>query len=118
EQVDDLAAGQVGPQRHVAWHVSESAMQFGGVAPRVTVEEAGGARVGTQQPQEYPDRGGLAGSVGPEEAVHFAGADGQIETVERAGPPERLVQAGHRDCVSHTSEGTLLSQTREAWKAS
>src|SRR6266536_3504821 len=113
QQADHLTAGQVGPQGHVPGDVGEPAVQLGGVAPGIPVEEAGGARVGAQQPEEYADRGGLPGAVRTQEAVHLAGADGQVETVQRAGPAEGLDQAGHRDCVSHTSKGTLLSQTRE-----
>src|SRR5439155_18596076 len=66
-----------------------------------------------EQAQEDPDRGGLPGAVRPEEAVYLAGADGQVETVQRVGPAEGLVEAGHRYGVLHASEGTLRSQTSE-----
>ncbi|MCW2641945.1 MAG: hypothetical protein JWP76_4251, partial [Dactylosporangium sp.] len=67
----------------VAGNVREAAVQVGEVAPRVAAEQSGGTRVGAQEPQEYPDGGGFTGAVRAEEAVHLAGADGQIETVQQ-----------------------------------
>ena len=74
EQVDGLAAGQVGPQVDVARDVGEPAVQLGGVPPRVAAEQPGAAAVGVQQPEQHPDRGRLAGAVRAEEAVHLAAA--------------------------------------------
>jgi hypothetical protein len=67
-------------------------VQLGGVAPRVAAEQLGVPGVGAQQPEQDADGGGLAGAVGPEEAVHLAGGDGQVEAVQRARRAERLVQ--------------------------
>jgi hypothetical protein len=40
EQVDDLAAGKVRPQRDVAGHVGQAPVQFGGLAPWVPTEQS------------------------------------------------------------------------------
>ena len=73
EQVDDLAAGERRPQVHVAGHVREPAVQLGRVAPRVAAEQPDRAGVGAQQAEQHADRGGLAGPVRAEEAMHLAG---------------------------------------------
>ena len=44
EQVDDLAAGEVGPQGDVAGHVGQPAVQGDGVAPGVAAEQLGMCR--------------------------------------------------------------------------
>ena len=72
EQVDGLAAGQVRPQSHIARHVGQPPVQVDGVPPRIAAEQAGLARIRTQQPEQNPDRGRLPGAVGSEEAVHLA----------------------------------------------
>jgi hypothetical protein len=101
EQVDDLAAGQAGPQRHVAGHVGQPPVQRGGIPPRVAAEQPDGSGAGPQQAEQHPDRGRLARAVRPEKAVHLARPDGQIQPVERAGVAERLGQAGYLDRVAH-----------------
>ena len=57
-------------------------MQRLDLAPRVAAEEGGHAAVGPEQPEEDPERRGLARSVGPEEAVDLAGLDVEVEPVE------------------------------------
>ncbi len=101
EQVDDLAAGQVGPQRDVAGHVREAAVQFRGVAPRVAAEQPGGAGVGAQQPEQDPDGGGLPGAVGPEEAVHLPGPTDRSSPSSARVRPERLDQCVYADRLGH-----------------
>ena len=74
-------------------------MQLGRVAPRVAAEEPDAAAVGAQQPEQHPDRGGLAGAVGAEEAVHLARRGLQVEPVEGRKSPNRLT----RPVISMTS---------------
>jgi len=57
EQVDDLPSGEVRPQTHLPRHVGEPTVQGGGVAPRVTLEEADLPVVGAEESEQYPDRG-------------------------------------------------------------
>ena len=90
EQVDRLAAGEVGPQVDVAGHVGEPAVELDGVGPRVAAQQADLAGVGAQEAEQDADGGRLAGAVGTEEAVHLARLDGQVEPVERAHVAEGL----------------------------
>jgi hypothetical protein len=101
EQVDHLAAGQGRPQRDVAGHVGQAAVERGGLAPGVAAEKLGRAAVGAQEAEEDPEGGGLAGPVRAEEAVDLAAGHLEVEAVERARAPERLAEAGHADDRSH-----------------
>jgi hypothetical protein len=101
EQVDDLAAGLVGPQRDIAGHVGQPPVQGGGLPPRVAVQQPGRPAVGSQQAQQYPDRRGLPGAVRAEEPMHLAGAHAQVKPVQRARPAEGLAEARDLDHVAH-----------------
>ena len=60
----DLAAGELGPQVHVAGHVGEPAVQRDRVAPRVAAEQRRPRPPSAaQQPEQHPDGRGLAGAV-------------------------------------------------------
>jgi hypothetical protein len=72
-------------------------MQCGRVAPWIAVQQPSRAGVVTQQAEQDPDGGGLAGPVGAEESVHLTGLDRQVQPVECARPAEGLDQAGHGD---------------------
>ena len=82
EQVDDLAAGQVRPQGHVAGHVGEPAVQLHRLPPRVAAEQHGAAAVGPQEPEQHPDRGRLAAAVRAEKPVYLARGYGEVQPVE------------------------------------
>ena len=101
QQVDGLAAGQRRPQRDIAGHISDLAVQRDGVGPRVAAEQPHAAAVGLDQTQQDPDGGRLAGAVGPEEAVHFALAHAQVEAVERPNRAEVLCQIADFDGREH-----------------
>src|SRR5947208_16348467 len=78
--VDDEVARQVPDppaQRHAvpAWVAAEQ------------LDPAGG---GPDQVEQDADRGGLAGTVGPEEAVDLAGVDGQVKAGQAASLPVPL----------------------------
>src|SRR5262249_43598137 len=118
EQVDDLAAGQVGPQVHVTGHICQPLVQGDGVGPRIAAEHRSLSAVGLEQAEEHPDGGGLARAVGPEEAVDLPAADCQVQSVERAGLAESLRQPGRLDDVFHASDATLASQTCEVCRSS
>jgi hypothetical protein len=106
EQVDDLAAGEVGPQRHVAGHVREPAVQRDDVAPRVAVEQADGAAVGAQQAEQDADRRRLARAVGAEEGVHLARGHLEVQAIERPRRAEGLAQIRDRDRGRHVAHHT------------
>src|SRR6202044_2444054 len=73
EQVDDLAAGHRRPERAVAGHVREPAVQGGRVPPGIAAEQGNIAAVLAEQAEQDADRGGLARAVRAEEGVHLAG---------------------------------------------
>ena len=114
QEVDDLAAGQVGPQVHVARDVGEPAVQVGRVLPRVPTEQSHLAGVGAQQAEQDSEGGGLAGAVGAEEAVHLPPSYLQVETVEGERHSEPLHQTSSlHDCRAHDANdltGIFLNQ--------
>src|SRR5699024_2755296 len=59
-------------------------VQVDGVAHRVLPEHLGMAGGGPQQSEQDADRGGLAGAVRAEQAVHLTGGDGQVQPVQCA----------------------------------
>ena len=85
QKVDGLQAGQVGPQRHIARDVGDSAVQLNGVVPRVAAEQPHGSAVGPQQAEQHADRRGLTRSVRSEESGDISRRDHQVEAVECLG---------------------------------
>ena len=53
-----------------------------------------GSRVHFEQAGHHGDRGGLAGTVGPKEAVGLSGIDRETDVVDGHQITERLSQAG------------------------
>ena len=63
------------------------------------------------QAQQHPQRGGLAGSVGPQEAGDPAGLDGEAEVVDRGEGAELLGQVAHFDtCPMRRGISHVVSQ--------
>ena len=116
EKVDDLAAGEVGPERDVAGNVGQAAVQGLDVVPRVAAQEGDGAGVGADEAEEDADGGGLPCAVRAEEAVHLAGLHLEVEAVESDGRSEGLAQTGYGDGSTHESDGTPFSEKRECTK--
>ena len=83
-QVDDLAAGEIGPERDVARHVGQPRVELADVAPRVHAEHRDGSPVRAHRAEHHAQRGRLSGAVGPQEAVHRAALDSEVEAVEGA----------------------------------
>ena len=54
-----------------------------GIGERIDAEDGDRAGVGPQQAGDHAQGRGLAGAVGAEQGVEFAGANGQIERVDR-----------------------------------
>lgn len=61
EEVDDLTAGEIAPQGHIAGDIGDPAVQCDGVLPGVPAQQPGRAAVGAQQAEQDADRRGLAG---------------------------------------------------------
>ena len=102
QQVDGLAAGEVGPQLDVPGHVGDVAMQRDGVLPGVQVHDGQHALVALDQPHEDAQECGLAGAVGPKEPVDLAGGHFEFELVQGFGAAEVLAHAAGGDhAVGH-----------------
>ena len=61
-------------------------------APPVELDRAA---VDLVRPGQHLEQGRLAGAVLPEQRVHFAGEEAEVDTVERLHARERLLDAGH-----------------------
>ena len=79
-------------------------MQFDGLAPRIAPEQPRRAAIGAEQAEQNPDCGGFPGPVRPEEAVHLAGRDRQVEAIERESLAEGFAQPGDFDSVHGKKE--------------
>ena len=66
---------------------------------RRRARDARAARVGPEQRGEDPDRGGLAGTVGPEQPEHATGRCREVDAAERAHRAVGLRQPLHDYCV-------------------
>ena len=64
--------------------------------PDLLAEPGDGALVGLVGAGEDLDQGGLPGAVLPEQRVHLAGPDVEVDAVQRAHAGEHLDDAGHR----------------------
>ena len=101
EQVDNLSAGKVRPEGDVAGHVGETPVQPGRVPPGVAAQQPRLAAVRLQQAEQNPERGRLASAVRPQEGVHLAGPDGEVQAGEGARGAEALLQPVNLDRVCH-----------------
>jgi hypothetical protein len=82
-----------------------------GVVDDVVSEHGRAASVGAEQGGQHTDDGGLAGPVGPENAVDASGRDGQVEVVDGACVAEDLDQPASFDrvwCSEGGGHGSLL----------
>jgi hypothetical protein len=108
EQVDDFAAGEVGPEGDIARDVGNPSVQLRHIGPRVAAQQSGLATVGAQQPEQDPDRRRLARAVGSEETVNLALLDGEVQAVEGDGGAEGFTQPADLDRSTHSSMVTPL----------
>ena len=65
EEVERLGPGERGPQVGLAGHVGQVAVRLDSLAAAVEPEDLRLPGAGLDQPEQEPDRGGLAGAVGP-----------------------------------------------------
>ena len=78
-------------------HVADLQLDLVGLGADVVAEAGAGAFVGRQQPAQHADGRGLAGAVGPEEAVNGAALDLHGEVAHHHATVECLGQAVHVD---------------------
>jgi hypothetical protein len=92
-QVVAAAAGRV--ERRLQ-HRAHPAQWIGQVGVPDAVER-GGADVRRDEAERHPQGGGLPRAVGPEEAGHLPGLDGEAQVVDRTHRAEGLAEAAHLD---------------------
>jgi hypothetical protein len=105
ESVGSIQARQVGStgevrvERRALDEGADSGQHDGGTGRNGRPEHLDGPSSGMDEPEQHADRRGLARTVGPEESVHRAGGNAQIDTVDRslAAEPFRQSQRGDRD---------------------
>src|SRR6202790_5505878 len=88
-----FAHRQILVQRKALRHVADLALDLVGVAADVVAETPALAAVGRQQPAQHADGGGLAGTVGAEEAVDGAALHLHRQIMHHLAAAERLCQA-------------------------
>jgi hypothetical protein len=106
QQRQVAAAGEVGEELRRLDNRPDPPDHLGQLAGHFVAEHPHRAGVGTDQAEQRPDRRRLAGSVGPEEPVHLALLDDQVQAVDGHPAPaaagtESLVQTGDLDCRGH-----------------
>jgi hypothetical protein len=97
QQHQVLPSGEVLVGRGVLTGQGDPAADGVSLGDHVVAQHPRDAGVGPQQGGQDPDDGGLAGAVGPEQAVDHAGGHGQVDPVDRLGFAEGLDQARHFD---------------------
>ena len=83
QQLEVLARAQVGVEAGRLDESGDTLQRPCALAHRVATEQLDGALGGRDQAERHAQRGRLAGAVGPEEPVHVAGADVQVDVVDR-----------------------------------
>ena len=105
DHLEVLEAGQVLVDRGVLAGEPDLGPQRVGVLDDVQPGDAGGAAVGLQQRGQDPHRGGLAGTVGAEQAEDRARLRGEVDAAQRVHLTVRLLQALHGDrVIAHAGE--------------
>ena len=92
-------------------HESRDALQRrGALGDRIAAEQAHRAGRRVDQPEQHAQRGGLAGAVGPQEAVDVTAVDRQIDVVHRGDSSVLLDQPPCFDgSVTHESSPAAVS---------
>jgi hypothetical protein len=109
-QPEVLTAGQVGIDRRVLASKADPVADTIGVADHVMAEDLRVPAVGWEDRCQDPDRGGLAGAVGPKQPEHGAGRHLVVDAGQGDHVAEALDQALHQDGgVAHGRDaGTIL----------
>src|SRR5581483_1998221 len=79
EEVQRLGAGERGPEVHIAGDEGQRAVGGDGIGLAVDAEDLRPAGRGPDEPEQQPDRRGLAGAVGPEIAEDLTARHLEIE---------------------------------------
>ena len=87
----------------VAGQVADAGTQRGATEPWALAEHGHRSPARADQVEQDPDRGRLAGTVGPKETVDLAGLDLEIQPVEPATTTVELAEALGPDDIGHAS---------------
>ena len=105
-----LAAGEVGVDRRELARHADAAAHGVGVLHDVTAQHLGSPGIGEQHGGQHPHGGGLAGTVGTEQAEHGSLRHLEIHAVEGDDVTEPLLEAFHDDrVVTHAGEVPTLT---------
>ena len=97
---EQLQAAEAFVEAEVVGQHADPGLGCRGIGPDVEALDADQAGVGAQQPGHHPDRGGLAGTIGADQAVEAAGRDRQVD----AGDGHVVVEALPQASDLHRSE--------------
>jgi hypothetical protein len=106
EQVDGLAAGEVGPQAHVAGNVGQPRVDGDGIRSGVRPKNGCATPCRPREAQQDSDRRRLTGAVRAEEAVNLTGLDIKVEAVESVHPTIVFVQLTRCNHRAHAADTT------------
>ena len=112
EVLERLGAGQPVVERELARQVADPSVDGHRVDGGLDAEDAGDARCRPDEVEQGPDRRGLAGAVGPQEAEDLALLDAQVHVDDPAVRAVRLGQPLGVDDRGHAR--LLLRRTRRA----
>jgi hypothetical protein len=82
QQLQVRPPGEVGVQPRLLDEAGDALAGGDRIVRRVAPEEADRARLRLDQAQQHAQRGGLAGAVGTQEAVHVADRHGQVDRID------------------------------------
>ena len=109
DEAQRFRGGQPVEQREILGHDADAPLDLDRIGERIDAEDAHLAAEGRSRPGEALDRRGLAGAVGPEEAVEAAGRNREVDAVHRALRSERPRQPACLDREFHRHSRLYVS---------
>ena len=97
DEIEILGDGQIFIVTEFLCHVTDVAFDFVLLREHVESEAGAPAGIGGKQPAEYANEGGLAATIGPEEAVDLAALNLQIDAIDDSFVAEAFHDATHVD---------------------
>src|SRR5438309_7796267 len=95
---------------------AEITRRFDVPPPAVVARHASRPRIGSEQPQQHPDCGRLAGAVGSEQTEDLTGLDAQVHVLHRGPCSEPLAEV--IDFEDHSANAAERSGATLAWSSS
>jgi len=108
-----LPARHIGIKAHIIRQIAHKALDLYGVSGAVHAGDGGASGGGLGQAQQHQRGGGLACTVGSQQAEHLALPHGQVQVVHRGQCPVALRQRlGFNDRASHAQRLPYFRMTR------